>query len=352
MKQEIEVHRIDSKQKYNLIKDTNTHIRRKEELSQLRTIQLNEFQTQTQNVQSMKENTLTQEIEQSDEPVSIENKDENNLLQSADIIFNSDSYQNIKSVSLEPLESTEPAEDPECISSSRETPVKSTNSTLPLTPKVDSWESKEEKNEVDQALFQPNTAEIENQNETTLPTQPKSELLLDYVDEIKLPSMVNVLTNEVSHTPIVSSARTSETISESLTIAVEIDNPEWSNKFSEHIIWLGQQEIKGAVIKINPEDLGPLEINIKVINDVASVNITTHNQNVREIIDQSLPKLQAMMAEQGLNLSEVQIDSDTGSRQSSQQNDGAQEHLMLEEEVGVTPLKTKRVIKGLVDYFA
>ncbi|WP_454780807.1 flagellar hook-length control protein FliK [Legionella sp. WA2022007384] len=349
MQQEVDVNRLNFQQEYNSSEDRNISKEQNVGLNVLETVQSAEVQTPVQEVQNVMERTLTQEVRQQPaEPALIEH----GLLQNEDIILSSDANQIIKNVSLRPEEPTEHDERSEN-PPSRGVRMKSMSASIPLLPNVNSWESKEGDNEEKQIILQPLAREMGKQNESTLPTQPKPESLMEQLDGVKLPSMVNVFTNEVRiNPPVENHARTFDAIPQTLTIPMEIDNPEWSNQFSERITWLGQQEVTGAIIKINPEDLGPLEINIKVINDTASVNITAHNHHVRDIIDQALPKLQAMMAEQGLNLSEVQIDSDSSSGQFSQQNDGTTEQLTHEDEVGVTPLKNKRVIKGLIDYFA
>lgn len=138
-----------------------------------------------------------------------------------------------------------------------------------------------------------------------------------------------------------------------LSIPIHVKSSQWSDQLSEHIVWLGHQEVKSALIKIHPEELGPLEINVKVVKDNASVNISTHSAYVRELVDQAVPRLREMMAQQGINLSEVHIGPDTDSRQNSQQNNDVEMELIqaAEDKNQVTSL-TKRPLKGLVDYFA
>ncbi|MDR3442275.1 MAG: flagellar hook-length control protein FliK [Legionella sp.] len=132
--------------------------------------------------------------------------------------------------------------------------------------------------------------------------------------------------------------------------------PEWSQHFSEQVVWLGQQGqgINRAVIKLHPEDLGPIEINIKVVNGSASISIASHSQQVRDVIDQSLPKLQEMMAEQGLSLSEVTVESETDARQFAQQDNEARDEFVAyeDEEMMITPLRKKATHQGAVDLFA
>ena len=140
----------------------------------------------------------------------------------------------------------------------------------------------------------------------------------------------------------------------SLEIPVNINNPGWGDKFAEQISWLGHQEIKSAVIKIHPEELGPLEISVKVDKDSASVNIISHSSHVRDIVDQAIPRLRDMMAEQGLNLSDVHVNSDRNSGQFSQQNNNDQQGSSsnsADEEVQLVTNIKKRP-QGLIDYFA
>lgn len=144
-----------------------------------------------------------------------------------------------------------------------------------------------------------------------------------------------------------------QTETQSLEIPVDINNSQWADKFSDQIVWLGQQGIKSALIKIHPEDLGPIEISIKVVKDSASVTINSHSSHVCSIVDQAMPRLREMMADQGLNLAEVHIGADTDPRQSQQQNSQSNQDFVhhLDEEIQTTPLNHRQT-QGLIDYFA
>ncbi|CEK10507.1 flagellar hook-length control protein FliK [Legionella hackeliae] len=137
-----------------------------------------------------------------------------------------------------------------------------------------------------------------------------------------------------------------------LTLAQTVSSPEWGENFNQQILWLGQQKIKSAVIKLNPQELGPLEVNIKLVKDVASVNITTHSTQVRDLIEQTIPRLRDMMTEQGVNLSQVNIESSNHQQNNSaEQSNQALTEESDEELVILTPLTTPKN-KGLIDYFA
>lgn len=145
------------------------------------------------------------------------------------------------------------------------------------------------------------------------------------------------------------------TQSKMLEISVPLNHSQWADKFSEHIVWLGHQGIKTALIRIHPEDLGPLEIGIKVVKDSASVTINSHNSHVRDIVDQALPRLREMLADQGLTLSEVHIGADPQSRQYAQHKNESEREVIqkehVEDDVHLSTF-SKRPPKGLIDYFA
>lgn len=143
----------------------------------------------------------------------------------------------------------------------------------------------------------------------------------------------------------------------SLEIPVPVTHPQWGDKFADHIAWMGNNDVKSAVIKIHPEELGPIEISVKVEKNSASVNIISHSAQVRDVMDQAIPKLRDMMSTEGLNLAEINISADQRSgnafaqqNNSQQQNDGTA-FTDGDEEVQMVST-VKKPPKGLVDYFA
>lgn len=163
---------------------------------------------------------------------------------------------------------------------------------------------------------------------------------------------VNLVQSAFANTPFDLQATKTSANAQTLSIQQEVTNPQWGDKFAEHIVWMGQQGVKSALIKIHPEELGPIEINIKMVKDTATVSISSHSSHVCNIVDQSLPKLRDLMANQGLTLAEVNINSDGKSQGSPQQNNFNQGIANpTEDEVLLTPLNRKPT-KGLIDYFA
>lgn len=165
-----------------------------------------------------------------------------------------------------------------------------------------------------------------------------------------LAAIMPVLTNH----PNTQTSTTVTVPAKVIELSQSVVNPEWGDEFNQQIIWIGQQKIKSATIKLNPQELGPLEVSIKVVKEVATVNITTHSAPVRDLIEQALPRLRDMMAEQGINLSQVNIESNNNQRQQSPQYDEERrvDHEINDEQALATTSLTGRVSKSLIDYFA
>jgi flagellar hook-length control protein FliK len=83
--------------------------------------------------------------------------------------------------------------------------------------------------------------------------------------------------------------------------------------------WLVGQNIGTAQIRLNPAELGPVELRVNVSGDQVSVAFNSQFGVVREAIEAALPKLREMLESQGLNLAEADINQgDTADNQNGQ----------------------------------
>ena len=142
---------------------------------------------------------------------------------------------------------------------------------------------------------------------------------------------------------------------EHISIPVSVDDSEWPNQFNQQIMWMGKQNIDTALVKIHPQELGPVEISIKMVKDDASITITAHHLPVRELIEQAMPRLKDMMAEQGINLANVNVESnrkDTNGQAAAENDAGASQTAQETEADSMIKTITRRKSEGVVDYFA
>ncbi|WP_325891974.1 flagellar hook-length control protein FliK [Grimontia sp. NTOU-MAR1] len=100
---------------------------------------------------------------------------------------------------------------------------------------------------------------------------------------------------------------------------------EAANALSERVNMMMSKNLKHVDIRLDPPELGRLQIKLSVNNDQASVQFTVANQTARDLVEQSMPRLREMMQQQGLQLAQSSVQhQDAGGRQSFAGNQAQQ----------------------------
>ncbi|PLR47316.1 hypothetical protein CYR40_09130 [Chimaeribacter arupi] len=84
----------------------------------------------------------------------------------------------------------------------------------------------------------------------------------------------------------------------------------------------GQQS---AELRLHPEDLGALQISLKIDNDQAQLHFASPHQQVRAAVEAAMPHLRTALAESGINLGQSSVGSDAGGWQQAQQQSAQQQ---------------------------
>ena len=104
---------------------------------------------------------------------------------------------------------------------------------------------------------------------------------------------------------------------------VKLNTPAWSSALAERAVMVAAQNTNVAQIQLDPPELGSLNIRVQINQDQVSLNFTSPHAHVRDAVEQSLPRLREMFAEQGLALNESSV--------SDQQSGGASKEGMAGE---------------------
>jgi flagellar hook-length control protein FliK len=92
----------------------------------------------------------------------------------------------------------------------------------------------------------------------------------------------------------------------------------WGDALSERISMNAAKDIKQVTIHLDPPELGSLELKLQIKDDQQTqVQVQVQNPQVKEALESSAQRLRDMLANQGMELSE--FDVQTGSEQSRQQ---------------------------------
>jgi flagellar hook-length control protein FliK len=79
---------------------------------------------------------------------------------------------------------------------------------------------------------------------------------------------------------------------------------------------------KEAEIRLDPPEMGSMQIRIRSDAEQAQINFVVQNQQAKEALEQSLPRLREMLAQQGIDLGESTISYGGSGSEGSEHNEG------------------------------
>ncbi|AWL12558.1 Flagellar hook-length control protein [Saliniradius amylolyticus] len=102
--------------------------------------------------------------------------------------------------------------------------------------------------------------------------------------------------------------------------AINIAKSEAAQQLADRVRMLVDQGNMSADIRLDPPDLGSMQIRVQMNGEQASVNMTVQNQQAKEMLDQAMPRLRELLSEKGIELgqSSVEQEQQQAQEQSSQ----------------------------------
>lgn len=109
-------------------------------------------------------------------------------------------------------------------------------------------------------------------------------------------------------------------------ITSTVQSQSWSQGLTEQVAWMVRGNIQSADIRLNPANLGPLEVKLSIEDDVARLSFVTSHAPVREALEAAVPRLREMLEQQGINLADVDISqhSEQGQQSADQASEGSE----------------------------
>lgn len=98
-------------------------------------------------------------------------------------------------------------------------------------------------------------------------------------------------------------------------IAEHFAKPDWSTGMARQVMMMVDQNINRAELRLNPANLGSIEVRIEVIDDQVNVAMNSRHSAVRDSMEQALPRLREMFEEHGMNLAGTDISQHSFSEQ-------------------------------------
>ncbi|WP_221067929.1 flagellar hook-length control protein FliK [Vibrio alfacsensis] len=91
-----------------------------------------------------------------------------------------------------------------------------------------------------------------------------------------------------------------------------------NDQVAEKVQMMMSKNLKNLDIRLDPPELGRMQIRMTMNNDIANVHFTVANSQARDLIEQTLPRLREMLAQQGMQLADSSVQQQSSGQQQRQ----------------------------------
>lgn len=182
-------------------------------------------------------------------------------------------------------------------------------------------------------------------------------------DSAKLAAMPAAAANGAAVAGLAANAGTdaAQNTEASVQLPTHLRDPRWAEHLGERVVVLAQGEKSSAQIDINPAQLGPIRVKIDMSGDQMSVQFSSASSEVRQVLEDALPRLREQLSNSGIQLGQANVGSQSQQTpreafaQSTPSPRSPGEGAILPAESPLEAQSSGRLIqsgRGLVDLFA
>lgn len=96
----------------------------------------------------------------------------------------------------------------------------------------------------------------------------------------------------------------------------------WGEALGQRILMMKGQGMDRAEVRLNPPQLGPLEIRLNVTQEQTSLVLSSQNALTRDALEQALPRLREMFDARGLAMGDTEVSDGSAREQTDSRGDG------------------------------
>ncbi|MGL4224313.1 MAG: flagellar hook-length control protein FliK [Vibrio sp.] len=121
--------------------------------------------------------------------------------------------------------------------------------------------------------------------------------------------------------PTATSPRAESSVAANPASALHLHKDLAAEQMAERVQMMLSKNLKNIDIRLDPPEMGRLQIRLNMQGDGANVHFTVANSQARDLLEQTLPRLREMLAQQGVQLGESSVQQQsTGQQQNWQQS--------------------------------
>ena len=141
--------------------------------------------------------------------------------------------------------------------------------------------------------------------------------------------------------------------------ALSVYRKDFTNELKDKVMVMMNQKLQQIEIRLDPQELGNVNVKINLQNELAVVSFTVQNQQAKEAFDQNLGRLKEMLAESGVDVGDANVEQESKQNDNEALGDARQkggEGDVAENELSdLSGTQTLNLVKGSstgVDYYA
>lgn len=96
----------------------------------------------------------------------------------------------------------------------------------------------------------------------------------------------------------------------SAQLSSQLGSQEWQQALGQQILMFSKNGQQTAELHLHPQDLGSIQISLKLDNDQAQLNMVSGHSQVRAALEAAIPQLRTALAENGISLGQSNVSSD------------------------------------------
>ncbi|MCE3605932.1 flagellar hook-length control protein FliK [Massilia sp. P8910] len=105
-------------------------------------------------------------------------------------------------------------------------------------------------------------------------------------------------------------------------LSARVGTPAWDNQVGQKIVWMVAGKEQSAILTLNPPDLGPVQVVLNISGDNASVTFSSGELEVRQALENAMPKLREMMDDSGISLGNASVNAGMPEQRQDQDQGG------------------------------
>jgi len=134
-------------------------------------------------------------------------------------------------------------------------------------------------------------------------------------------NLVNNAAVAVSSAPVSTTPTTTSVVNSPSTplLNAQLGTPEWQQQLGQQVMMFNRQGLQSAELRLHPQDLGSIQVSMKIENNQAQLHFVSGLSAVRSAIQAAMPDLKTALADNGISLGQSSVGSDSSQWQQAQQ---------------------------------